>query len=141
MMLNEKEIRWPEGLKKTKQRIQVLEALTTCGLPVTAMELSSRLERDGTQVWLSTVYRILDSFVCAGLVEKTPVPDSGMAVYEIKDDKHKHYAVCVRCHKVIQLHNCPMESFRPELSEAGFHILGHRLQMYGYCAHCTIEEP
>lgn len=133
-------IPWPEGIKKTRQRVLVLEALAACELPVTAQELLSRLEQRGESVWLSTLYRVLDTFTERGVVLKTPVPDSGMAVYELRDEEHRHYAVCVQCHRVIRLDGCPLESYCPKLSEEDFHVLGHRLQMYGYCGRCIHKK-
>lgn len=131
------DIPWPHGLKKTKQRVQVLEALAALPAPVTAQDLAALLERQGTPVWLSTIYRILDTFTEQDMVVKTPIIDSGMSIYELNRSDHRHYAVCVLCHRVIAMENCPMDSFLPQLSEQDFHVLGHRLQMYGYCGSCA----
>lgn len=135
------DIPWPQGVRRTKQRVQVLEALGRTPTPVTALDLSALLEKEGTPVWLSTIYRILDTFVESGLVLKTPVVESGMAIYELCGGIHRHYAVCVLCHKIIAMENCPMESFLPRLAEQDFHVLGHRLQMYGYCGDCAKQCP
>ena len=135
-MLQSEEILWAPALKKTKQRQLVLEVLRQAQAPLTALDIAGRLERQGTPVWLSTVYRVLDSFVEHAMLQKTTVVESGMAVFEINDRIHRHYAVCIRCHKIIPLENCPLESFQPELGEADFQVLGHRLQMYGFCSGC-----
>ncbi|MPN45848.1 hypothetical protein SDC9_193423 [bioreactor metagenome] len=63
-----------------------------------------------------------------------------MAVYEINHPKHKHYAVCINCHKIIKMDNCPMENFTPELEENGFRVVGHNLEIYGYCKDCDHLE-
>lgn len=134
------EFDWPCGVKKTKQRLAVAAALAAADTPLTALELAARLEQRGEAVWLSTVYRILDAFAEKGLVLKTPVLDSGVALYELARDRHRHYAVCVLCNRVVAMENCPMDSFLPRLAEQDFHVLGHRLQMYGYCAACAQDE-
>lgn len=130
------ETMWPRGVKRTRQRVQVLEAMTGAGVPLTVPDLSALLERRGTPIPVSTIYRILDTFAEHGMAMKTQIEESGMAVYEPQCEGHRHYAVCVLCHRVIPMQNCPMESFLPRLTEEGFHVLGHRLQMYGYCAQC-----
>lgn len=134
------EIAWPSGLKKTKQRVAVLAALAESDAPLTTMELSARMERRGEAVWLSTIYRILDTFAENDMVLKTPVHDTGIAIYELARDHHRHYAVCVLCGRVIPMANCPMESFLPEIAEQDFHTLGHRLQIYGYCGGCALKQ-
>ena len=127
---------WPAGIKKTKQRKSVYSILERASLPISAPEIYNQVQNEDSSIWLSTVYRILDYFVSEGLVVKTTVMDSSMAFYELNHNKHKHYAVCVNCRKVIELVNCPMEKFVPEIAESDFRILGHKVEMYGYCKDC-----
>ena len=127
---------WPAGIKKTKQRKCVFSVLERAQVPLSAPEIYSQVLSEDASVWLSTVYRILDYFLGEGLVVKTSVMDSGMAFYTLNRNKHSHYAVCVNCHKVVELVNCPMEKFVPEIAESDFHVLGHRVEMYGYCKDC-----
>ena len=130
-------IAWPEGIKKTKQRKCVLSILENAELPVTALDIYNQLEQCG--VSLSTIYRILETFSEKGLIAKTSVSAGGMALYELKRHEHKHYAFCMECHKIIVIDNCPMDVFTPELRENNFHVLGHKLEIYGYCNECYIK--
>ncbi len=127
---------WPAGIKKTRQRKCVFDVLEQAETPLSAPEIYNRVRNADASVWLSTVYRILDHFVSEGLAAKTSVMDSSMALYELNRNRHKHYAVCVNCHKVVELTNCPMEKFEPEIAESDFRVLGHRVEMYGYCKDC-----
>lgn len=127
---------WPVGIKKTKQRACVLSVLERSDSPLSAMEICKQTENEDCTVWLSTVYRILELFVKENVVLKTTITDSEMSLYELNRNQHRHYAVCLNCHKVVELDNCPLEKFVPELAESDFHILGHKLEMYGYCKDC-----
>ena len=127
---------FPAGIKRTKHRKSVYSVLEQSATPVSAPEIFSQVQGEDASVWLSTVYRILDCFVSEGLVLKTTVMDSTMAFYELNRQQHRHYAVCVNCRRVIELVNCPMEKFVPEIAESDFHILGHKVEMYGYCKDC-----
>jgi len=95
------------------------------------------MEKGGCAAWLSTVYRILELFVKKGVAIKTNVMNNEMAVYELNRFKHKHYAVCLNCHKIIVMDNCPMDTFIPQLEEKGFHIMGHNLEVFGLCKDCS----
>jgi Fur family ferric uptake transcriptional regulator len=128
---------WPAAVKRTTQRLRVYGVLEESSVPLTAAELAAVLERKGEAVSLSTIYRILDTFTAHNMADKTLVAESGMAVHELRGAGHRHYAVCELCHKVIPMQNCPMESFLPQLAEQDFHVMGHRLQMYGYCGDCS----
>jgi Fur family ferric uptake transcriptional regulator len=134
--LQKTEKAWPAGVKKTRQRVCVLSVLERAGSPLSAAEIYRQLEQDSSPGWLSTVYRILELFVQKGVVLKTTVLDGEMAVYELNRNQHKHYAVCVNCHKMIQLDCCPLEKYCPEVENGEFRILGHKVEMYGYCKEC-----
>lgn len=134
--MNETHSAWPAGIKKTKQRASVLKVLENAPAPISAMELYECIEKEDSPVWLSTVYRILEMFVSKGFVMKTTVMDNDMAVYELNRNMHMHYAVCVDCHKIVAMNNCPMAEFTPKLADDEFHVLGHRVEMYGYCKDC-----
>lgn len=134
--MNKNQSAWPSGIKKTKQRKCVLDVLDAAETPLSAAEIFDKARSEDASVWLSTVYRTLDCFVNEGLAVKTTVMDSGTALYELNRNRHRHYAVCVNCHRVVELTNCPMEKFEPELAESDFRVLGHRIEMYGYCKDC-----
>ena len=127
---------WPTGIKKTKQRQSVFSVLERASSPISAAEIYNQARNEDSSIWLSTVYRVLEHFVNEGLVVKTTVMNSSMALYELNCSKHKHYAVCVNCRKVIELVNCPMEKFVPQIAENDFRVLGHKVEMYGYCKDC-----
>ncbi|MDR3271064.1 MAG: transcriptional repressor [Peptococcaceae bacterium] len=132
---------WPQGVKKTKQRASVLAILENAEKPLTALDICARREKDGdTAVWPSTVYRVLELFIHKGLVLKTNVRNNDMAVYELNRLQHKHYAVCMNCHKLIALENCPMDTFIPQLPDGEFQVQGHYLEIFGICQDCRPTE-
>lgn len=135
-------VAWPKGFKKTKQREQVLSILENADVPVTAMDIYARIEKKGSPVWLSTVYRILDLLAEKKLVIKTNLPGSNMAFYELNRHGrgHMHHALCVSCHKIISMENCPLEGFEPKLKERNFHVTGHKMELYGYCDDCYLRS-
>lgn len=135
-MKDASKFKWPKGLKRTKTRESVLSVLEVSKSPLSAREIYSEIERMGESIWLSTVYRALDAFVEAGLVTKTSVLDNEITLYDLKQSGHKHYAVCVGCHKIIPMLNCPMDDFEPKLQKEEFQITGHKVEVYGYCTEC-----
>ena len=122
---------WPAGLKKTKQRALVMGALEKAGKPVSAQELYGILAKNGNPLWFSTIYRALDAFLAHGAVQKTDMRENGIAVYEAGGG-HRHYAVCIGCERTVPLRACPLDG----CNLPGFHVVGHRLQISGYCDNC-----
>ncbi len=112
-----------------------MNVLERSDAPLSAMDIFAQIEKGESPVWLSTIYRILELFTEKGVVSKTTV-GSDMAYYERSRRGHHHYAVCVDCHKIVSFMGCPMTEFKPKLSDDEFHVLGHRVEMYGYCRDC-----
>ena len=129
-------IKWPEGLKRTKTRESVLAVLIDSHSPLSAIEIFSEIENRGGNIWLSTVYRSLDAFVEKGLVNKTSILNNEITLYDLNQSGHKHYAICVECHKIIAMENCPMDDFKPKFREDNLEVLGHKVEIYGYCRDC-----
>lgn len=127
---------WPAGLKKTKPRERVLSALEAAESPLSVQELCSKITTEQDPAWPSTVYRILSLFVKKGIVTKLSVMSSETAVYELNRFHYKHYAVCINCHKIIPLERCAIETIFPGLPEREFQVIGHNLEVYGYCKNC-----
>lgn len=130
---------WPKELKKTKQRLDLIEALCEAENPLSVQEISAELLRRGNPMWLSTIYRVLETLMKHGVIQKSAVSDSGTALYEIGAE-HRHYAVCVGCKCVIELKGCPIESLLPDLQEKSFHVVGHKLQISGFCGDCYLKR-
>ncbi|EGO63357.1 Fur family transcriptional regulator [Acetonema longum] len=127
---------WPAGIKRTRQRESMLSILNNSEKPLSAADICTKMERSGGSAWLSTVYRTLELFVKKGVVIKTNVMNHEMAVYELNRFKHKHYAVCMNCRKIIAIDNCPMEKFIPQLADEDFRVMGHNLEIFGFCKDC-----
>ena len=127
---------WPAGIKRTKQRESVLSVLETASEPMNALAICAVMEKGGNAAWLSTVYRTLGLFVEKGMVIKSNGWNNDLAVYELNRRCHKHYAICLNCHKLIAVDRCPIGSFFPALEDEGFHIMGHNMEIYGLCKNC-----
>lgn len=127
---------WPSGIKRTKPRECMLSALENAEKPLSAMELCIEIQKTKQSVSLSTIYRSLELFVAKGTVTKLTIMHNELAVYELNRSQHKHYAVCLGCHKALPISYCPMEKLLPKMINDDFKVLGHNLEVYGYCRDC-----
>lgn len=139
--------KWPEGIKWTKQREDIFEVLKSAKKPLSAHDIYQEILKDSlvdaSNFAISTVYRTLTAFEEKGLVEKSVLLGSDTAVYELTDGHHKHYAVCLSCHKLVPLRHCPFEHVAHDSMESedgDFVVTGHKLELYGYCKECKREK-
>lgn len=130
-----------EGVKRTKHRKAILEILEGSETPLTADEIFLTLKEKHTSIWLSTVYRTLEILTEKDVVLKSTSMGEDKARYELKHDEHRHRFVCVGCHKMIPLLDCPLEDFEKKLKDKmDFDVTGHNLEIYGYCHDCKLRE-
>lgn len=131
---------FPDSIKKTHQRLDILRILYHSSTPLSAAEIYEKLnsENKNNGYAFSTIYRSLLAFEKAGTVVKTVLTTEDNAVYEFRNDAHKHYAVCLRCHKKIPISICPMHEMIDEISKSipGFKVTGHQMELTGYCENC-----
>lgn len=136
----------PEGVKWTKQRKDVFEVLRHACKPLSAHDIYQEILKDDATdtsgFAISTVYRSLAVFEEKGLLEKSILLGSDTAVYELMEGKHKHYAVCLSCHKLVPLKKCPFEHIEHHSmeEEGDFVVTGHKLELYGYCRECKLDN-
>ncbi len=120
------------GIKRTGQREAVLEVISTSNLPMTAEDIFKKT----SGISLATVYRALEVFCRGGVVSKISVGDDERRYYEMASEKHRHYAVCLECHRMEYIDFCPVKDIRL----GDFHVTGHRLELYGYCKECSQKK-
>lgn len=137
--MEEKQSIWPAGIRRTHQRECVLKVLENSDKPLSAAEIYVQIEKNGEEIWMSTIYRTLELFVKKSVVIKISVMNNEMAVYELNRFKHKHYAICIGCNKIIEMDTCPMEKFIPKIKDEDFQIMGHNLEVFGFCKDCKSD--
>jgi len=125
------------GIKSTRHRNAILELLDESEFPLTAEQLFMSLRDKTASIDLSTVYRTLDTFASKNLIVKSNRVDDGKALYELNHNEHKHHILCVGCHKLISIEDCPIGELKQTLkNKIDFDITGHKLEIYGYCHDC-----
>lgn len=133
---------WPKNIKRTRQREAVYHILTNTEEPLSAAEIYHRIEKSadgGGNYAVSTVYRALAAFEENGLVIKSTLMGKDTAVYAWNYGAHRHYAICLQCHKRIPLKSCPFEHMNMNTGDDGFQVTGHKIELYGYCKQCKLK--
>ena len=120
------------GLKITQPRVKILELLeSSTDRHLSAEEIYKILLKNGDDIGLATVYRVLTQFEAAGLVSRHHF-ESGQAVFELASDEHHDHMVCVRTGRVVEFYDEIIERRQQEIAqEHGFEITGHSLILYG----------
>ena len=137
ILLKEINDSWPKGVKRTKLREKMLLILKASEKPLSARDICDEMQNSENNIWLSTIYRSLQLFIEKDIVIKTNIANNTMAVYELNCFKHRHYAVCMNCHKIVNIEHCPIEQFVPKIEDDHFQITGHNFEVFGFCKDCN----
>jgi Fur family transcriptional regulator, ferric uptake regulator len=124
------------GLRPTRQRLTVLEALRGRDGAVTAQDLHAELRQAGDPVGLTTVYRTLASLADAGFLDT--FAREGEQAFRLCGDAHHHHLVCETCTKVEEIAAEEVERWVAQVAQThGFTVTGHRADIFGVCADCA----
>lgn len=136
LMENSGSILDKENLRKTKSRQLILEILKSSG-PKTIDEIYQMAMAKGESISMSTVYRTCETLSSKGIVLKSNLLEDGKARYELPSAGHKHYAVCMGCHDILSIEDCPFGKFDELMgNKYDFDVKSHSLEIYGYCHKC-----
>jgi Fur family ferric uptake transcriptional regulator len=123
------------GLRMTTQRRIILEELKKTDSHPTADDVYRRVRTRLPRISLGTVYRNLGLLAEGGLVQKL---DGGGGRSRFDGDTADHYHCrCLICDRVIDLPGVTLPAIDRELKgKTSFRIVGHRLELVGYCPEC-----
>jgi Fur family ferric uptake transcriptional regulator len=122
------------GLKATVPRLRILELFEKSAVRhLSAEDVYRMLIKDGLDIGLATVYRVLTQFEQAGLLERHHF-ESGKAVFELKDASHHDHLVCLQCGRVEEFYDAEIEKRQHRVAkDRGFAIREHSLHLYADC--------
>ena len=127
---------FPSNIKKTQARVAIYRYLEKQSVPKSAQEIFDDLRKEDNELWLSTVYRVLEVFLKHKIVNQMTLASAQLTLYALANATHEHYAICNNCKNKIPLPCCMLETYEDTLKKKGFQIESHRIEVYGLCNHC-----
>ncbi len=124
-------------MRPTKQRLAVIETMTSFDDFRSAQEIHADLVGSGTRVGLATVYRNLQAMAGDGEVDVIRTTE-GEAVYRSCSTNHHHHVVCRSCGLAVEVTGEAVERWAESVAAAhGFTAVRHTVEMDGLCPECS----
>ena len=122
------------GLKATGPRLRILKLFETSKVRhMAAEDVYRMLIKEGIDIGLATVYRVLTQFEQAGILQRHRF-ESGKAVFEMNEGTHHDHLMCMQCGKVEEFQDIEIEKRQQKVAkERGFVIREHSLSLYAEC--------
>ncbi|HLF69919.1 MAG TPA: Fur family transcriptional regulator [Actinomycetota bacterium] len=123
-------------MRSTRQRQEIIRALTEAGRFLTVRELHERLGRGGPRVGLATVYRAVRTLSRSGDVDV--LRSGGEASYRLcAQDRHHHHLVCRDCGRAVEVVSPQIESWAKSMGRRHrFTDVSHEVELFGRCSDC-----
>ena len=125
------------GVRPTRRRAAVLEALAAEANDATAQEIHARLLAADERIGLATVYRTLALLSEHGIVDSL-MHHAGEACYRLCGKGHHHHLVCNTCHRVVEVRDCDLSPWLDDVAAThGFTVSAHTIELSGTCSDCS----
>ena len=126
-----------KDLKLTSQRRTILRQAMHDG-HFSAEELLDFCKKADPSISKATVYRTLALLKESRILEEQDFGE-GKKLYErAQGRKHHDHFVCIRCGKIIEFENEPIEKLQDsEAKKHHFAVVYHSLKLFGFCKSCN----
>lgn len=130
-----------ENVDRFEDRFKILETFLQTEHHVTETELAGLLRNGGHQFSTDFIRETLELMRQFGFAQANRF-DNGQVRYEHRHlGQHHDHMVCTKCRKIIEFKNDQLEALQKQIAVAqGFHMLQHRMEIYGICADCMKER-
>ena len=120
-----------------ENRFAVMEAFMQTDGHVSSSQMIDRLTAIGYQMDPEFVRDTLKLMCHYGFASKHQF-DNGEILYEhLHLGQHHDHMVCTKCRKIVEFEDPQLEALQIQAAERhGFHLLQHKMEMYGICAQC-----
>jgi Fur family transcriptional regulator, ferric uptake regulator len=128
------------GIRWTNQRQVIVETFLASHEHLTAESLHRLVRELDASVSAATVYRTVNLLVEIGVAHRRHF-GGGSATFEPALNKaHHDHLVCLACGTISEFHHDAIERLQEDVArEQRFHLVSHRLELYGLCATCQAK--
>jgi Fur family transcriptional regulator, ferric uptake regulator len=129
------------GLRRTPERVRVLEEIFEIHGHFDVDELYLKLRQQGVKISKASIYRALPLFIDCGLVREVDFIDGHWHYEHIYGHAHHSHLRCLGCGEILEFEEPVLKLLEEQLARRySYRIKGHHLQVHGFCAACQPAE-
>jgi len=126
-----------EHIDNLDKRYNVLEVFLQKDDHITAEELQKTLYGNGYDYPVDFVTKTLDLMCRYGFAKRNIFENATIRYEHRHIGQHHDHLICTKCKKIVEFHNEKLENLQSQIvSEYGFHMLQHKMEIYGICSEC-----
>ena len=130
-----------EGIDWIEDRLAILEVFLGIERHISLQEFIAALKDNGYSFEPDFVKKTLNLLCRYGFATKKKF-EGRPTQYEHRHlGFHHDHLICTKCGKIAEFENRQMEDLQVEIAALhGFHVLQHRMEIYGLCSDCLKER-
>jgi len=130
-----------EGIDQVQDRMAILGVFLGFERHVSLKDFMNLLEKEGYDFEPDFVKKTLSLMCRYGFASKKKFQGEP-TLYEHRHlGLHHDHLICTKCHKILEFENEQMEELQVQIAAVhGFHVLQHKMEIYGLCADCLKER-
>jgi Fur family transcriptional regulator, ferric uptake regulator len=130
-----------EQIDHFEDRFKVLEVFLQTEKHVTIDEMVEMLDKNGWHLDPEFIRETMKLMCRFGFAQKSRF-DNGDLRYEHRHlGQHHDHMICTKCRKIIEFKENSLEEMQIKIAAVkGFHLLQHRMEIYGICKECLKDH-
>ena len=130
-----------DDIGRVEDRLNIIDVFLNTEEHVTLEDLVNILNKKGYNFRHDFVRQCMNRWVDHGFAQKK-IFEGQPPRYEHRHlGKHHDHLICTKCKKIVEFRNDDLERLQVEIAVGqGFHILQHKMEIYGLCSKCLAER-
>ena len=123
------------GLRQTRQRKIILDAVLSSGRHVDAETISNEVKKVDSSIGLATVYRTLKMMTDSQiLVERHFGGDRASFEFADQGNEHHDHLICNQCGEIVEFFDEELERYQDLVAKnLGFKLKNHKMELFADC--------
>jgi Fur family ferric uptake transcriptional regulator len=130
-----------DGNDRIQERLNIIEVFLGIEEHITLEEMCKLLENKGYDYEPSFVRDCMRRMVEMGFAQRKEFKDQPVRYEHRHLGKHHDHLICTKCGRIVEFSNEEMEGLQVRIAtEHGFHVLQHKMEIYGLCDGCLARR-
>lgn len=130
-----------DGNDRIQDRLNIIDVFLGTEEHVTIEQMYRLLREKGYNYETEFVRQCMNRMVDLGFAQKKQFEGQPVRYEHRHLGRHHDHLICTKCGKIIEFSNKNIERLQLGIAaEHGFHMLQHKMEIYGLCAECSFQR-
>jgi Fur family ferric uptake transcriptional regulator len=130
-----------DQVDRVQDRLNIVDTFIESDEHITLEELFRLLKEKGYDYEPEFVRQCMNRMVDLGFAQRKQFEDQPIRYEHRHLGRHHDHIICTKCGKIVEFSNDEMERLQVQIAASyGFHMLQHRMEIYGLCNECLAQR-